>query len=656
MGASAALARVLIGAVFGAVLGAATTARAQSAIWDATISNTHWYVPAQQLLAYASSGTSFSNPIPIGDQTLWTLGVATNGVFNGVSDAQLKLGPIQITQTALIQGFVTTSGQITMLFTPAGGGATTVGLGRMTLIDGVTSMEMQMITGDSLLVTHWAYMLPYDPMTFTPPPPVPLPANSVPQWAWASGTPWSVVSPQLFGTNQPGRLIVSNYQNGYFWGRGIGPNGQVFTLLGSVTPEGKVLLATLSNASLTTLYGDATGDAAAARMLLESYDASSGVFSGDFTNLFLIPPYVNAVRAANNPAAVGAAEALYRIAGSSLGLDGAMAPAITALNGLSGTALSTAVSQTLPVITGAASRATYQAQRAFQHVLETRLDALQVAEPERRLWVRPFGGMVRQERHGDVAGYRASGGGAAAGIEELISPGVLLGGAGAISSTSITGGDETVPNTLGVESYQAGLYGALAPAHDVVARFQAEAVFNRNRTNRSITFMNAAASAGYDSATVHVGGGLAKAVRLAPWLTLAPSLNVDYGEVRADAYSEGGAGALSLNVHAQTYRELMLTSGVKASFQAGNGIEIIAKGGVGYNALNEPTMITASYSGGGDPFVTQGLSVSPWLCSAGLGMAAHGIDGVDLSLHYDLQASPSAALVQSASLVFRRKI
>lgn len=157
-------------------------ALAQSTVWDSTLSNTNWYVPTAQLLAYAAPRTGFSNPIPIGDQTLWSLASATNGSFTGTSVAQLKIGPALLTDTSTIQGFVNTAGQITMLFTPTSGGTVTVGLGHMRTVGGVTSMEMQMITGDSVLVTHWAYMLPYDPATFTPPASQPVPANSVPQW------------------------------------------------------------------------------------------------------------------------------------------------------------------------------------------------------------------------------------------------------------------------------------------------------------------------------------------------------------------------------------------------------------------------------------------------------------------------------------------
>jgi hypothetical protein len=86
-------------------------AGAQSTIWDTTLSNTNWYVPVPQLLAYASPATGFNNPLPIGDQTLWSFGAATNGAFTGLSTAQLAIGPLPVTQISTIQGFVTPRGR-----------------------------------------------------------------------------------------------------------------------------------------------------------------------------------------------------------------------------------------------------------------------------------------------------------------------------------------------------------------------------------------------------------------------------------------------------------------------------------------------------------------------------------------------------------------
>lgn len=78
--------------------------------------------------------------------------------------------------------------------------------------------------------------------------------------------------------------------------------------------------------------------------------------------------------------------------------------------------------------------------------------------------------------------------------------------------------------------------------------------------------------------------------------------------------------------------------------------------GVGYNTLNERVQLTAAYAGGGDAFTTYGLSVSPWLYSAGVGLTGSQSDNLDLSVRYGLQASPSGFLNQTGSLAFRLKI
>lgn len=62
-------------------LGSARVVDAQSTTWDSLLSNSHWYVPQENLLAYMSNSTSFTTPPPIAlwDQTLWSLGTAVEG-------------------------------------------------------------------------------------------------------------------------------------------------------------------------------------------------------------------------------------------------------------------------------------------------------------------------------------------------------------------------------------------------------------------------------------------------------------------------------------------------------------------------------------------------------------------------------------------------
>ena len=125
-----------------------TTAFSQDTRWDALLTNSNWYVPIPGLIAYASNNQSFTTtpPTPIGDQTLWALGTATNGVFTGQSQASFYMNGITTTGISTMQGLVTTGGQIVISFS-SDTAPTTIGIGQMREIGGVPLMEMQMITG-----------------------------------------------------------------------------------------------------------------------------------------------------------------------------------------------------------------------------------------------------------------------------------------------------------------------------------------------------------------------------------------------------------------------------------------------------------------------------------------------------------------------------
>ena len=265
---------------------------AQSSQWDALLSNTNWYVPAPYLVAYAAANSnSFTIPPPIlaGDQTLWTLGPVVNGSFSGTSSATLFVSSgadpgqpsASSTSTSTMSGTIAANGNIRITFTDTTSGVTTLGVGTMQSLGEIPLMEMQMITGTGLLLTHWAYMTPYDPATFTPPQAseVSTAYGTSPEWAWTANTAWAITSPSLFGSDEPGRFTITQYSNGFFLGEGHGPTGsavQFFTQLGSITPEGSVLFDTISNGALTSLLGQISGDVSDAAMTLSGYG-----FSGD---------------------------------------------------------------------------------------------------------------------------------------------------------------------------------------------------------------------------------------------------------------------------------------------------------------------------------------------------------------------------------------
>jgi len=260
------------------------TAKGQSNQWDALLSNSHWYVPQENLLSYMTSSTNFTTPPPLvlWDQTLWSLGTAFEGAFSGSSVANFYSPELSFSNTATIAGLATESGEIRIRFTTSDGG-TIIGIGQFRDVSGTNAMQMQMISGQpgTFYTTHWAYMMPYDPTTFTPPDPVPNSDIVYTEWAWTDGTTWTLASDDLFGAGGVGTFSVEDYRNGYFWGPGTGPAATTlsnFTFLGSITPEGNVLFNVLdSTANLTSLTGRITGDPETGEMELRTYEFDGSV-------------------------------------------------------------------------------------------------------------------------------------------------------------------------------------------------------------------------------------------------------------------------------------------------------------------------------------------------------------------------------------------
>ena len=136
-------------------LSAATTAAyAQSTQWDSILSNSNWYVPVPGLIAYGSAATvSFDRPPPIafGDQTLWALGTATNGVFS--RPEQLPTFDDQRPMVTSAQQFLDAGrghrrrARSAIVFSSARRARASIGIGQMREVGGVPLMEMQMVTG-----------------------------------------------------------------------------------------------------------------------------------------------------------------------------------------------------------------------------------------------------------------------------------------------------------------------------------------------------------------------------------------------------------------------------------------------------------------------------------------------------------------------------
>ncbi len=372
-------------------------------------------------------------------------------------------------------------------------------------------------------------------------------------------------------------------------------------------------------------------------------------FVSDVTTASL---YTGYVQAANNPAAAGAANALGQIE-TPTGSMGTLA------NFLAGSSTdkqkSNAISQTLPMVVGAASQATANTQRSLSQIVQARqsqaagLSSGEEFSGNKDMWMKAFGVWASQQDFGGVSGYKASTGGLAIGGDTSLTSRANIGGVFAFANSNVDGNNAAAPNSMQINSYQAGVYGDLALSPVFNYNYQADFGVNQNQGTRNIIAAAVSANAKYRSYSSHLGSGVKAVLQATDNLTVIPSTRIDYTMVRSNAYNESGADSLNLQNNAQTFQELLVSADLRLDYALSKKLKATLNGGASYNTLGNQVQMTSLYQGGGPAFVTDGLAVAPLMFEAGLGVIGQLRKNLEVIVRYDAQYRTSGYFGQMAS-------
>lgn len=133
--------------------------------WLGEDRGTYWYVPPINLPAVIWNPSDPMNYSSVSDQTVWHIESYADGYFFGTVVAQLGATP---PACQYLIGSVTPEGGVYIAFNQLasssdGSVVITAGSGKMAFKDGEWTFLMQMSTGSSIQVAHWAYMLECTP-------------------------------------------------------------------------------------------------------------------------------------------------------------------------------------------------------------------------------------------------------------------------------------------------------------------------------------------------------------------------------------------------------------------------------------------------------------------------------------------------------------
>lgn len=306
--------------------------------------------------------------------------------------------------------------------------------------------------------------------------------------------------------------------------------------------------------------------------------------------------------------------------------------------------ISEAASETLPLLTGGSVIAVGTSLFSINNIIDSRVafnTGMSSGEEflgDKTIWMKPFGAWTDQDDRGGVTGYDAETIGVIFGADGALNEKTRLGVAFAYASANVDGGTDASPQSVDSNVYQLVGYGSHTLNENTEATFRIGYGQNDNRGRRNIAFTSTVASSDYDSETIQLGAGINHSYAYNEDTILKATAAIDYARIKDDAYSETGAGALSLNVESNTHESVILSIGGEMQKQLENNDLFKANLGVGYDLNDSDIVVTAAFAGAPTAsFNTTGLDQSPWIADAGLAYVHTTEAGAEVSLKYDLQ-------------------
>lgn len=365
-----------------------------------------------------------------------------------------------------------------------------------------------------------------------------------------------------------------------------------------------------------------------------------------------------AVVSQNNNAGKGAARVLDTIIAATP--TGDMSVVRDALGTLtSESAVSHAVSQTLPTLAGGSTTAIMQTMNTTNQVVQARqsqnigLSSGDEFIINHNLWFKPFGSWAKQDTKDNITGYKSDSYGLVAGADRALDDAWRLGLALTYARTNVNSTDDL--NELNVDSYQGTIYSSYTVDPYTEANFQLSFGYNKNDSSRIIDFggLRRTAKGDFGSYSLNAGAGIARRYDAGTNASFVPSIRLDYNRITNESNIEEGAGALNLDVKSQTGDQLIPAVQAKFDYDASDSVTVSALAGVSYDVLNSTNSVTSSYVGGGSSFVTKGLRASPWTVRSGLGLTYKPTDAYDITLRYDREDRGSEFDNQSVTAKLR---
>lgn len=253
------------------------------------------------------------------------------------------------------------------------------------------------------------------------------------------------------------------------------------------------------------------------------------------------------------------------------------------------------------------------------------------------VWFKGFGARATQDMQDGFAGYRSRTAGGSFGADNMLENNWLVGAAFTFADTDVDMDSSRSGDRTDIKTYQATFY----TSHDFGNWYldgmlaYAQQRFDSSRD----TTVTGIASSRYSGNQLSARLAAGFPIFLSDVTTFTPLVGLEWNGVTRDAYSETGAGALSLNVQKETINRVRSILGAKLSTEKelSNGMTMIpsVRASWKHEFNNDAMRSTTTFVGGGPAFNTPGQDLPGNSFSVGATVSLQTSKNFTLSAHVD---------------------
>jgi outer membrane autotransporter protein len=312
-----------------------------------------------------------------------------------------------------------------------------------------------------------------------------------------------------------------------------------------------------------------------------------------------------------------------------------------------------AAEQLRPEINGASMNATLRTTSQVEGVVDARISETHLAQAnglrgmsagdgavDSGVWLQGFGFAGQQDRINNVDGYKANGGGMAAGADTLLSDALRVGAAFSYANTTLDAQGSNIGNNNRINSYQGMLYASwLADGWYLngIAGVGQHQFDSRRLVNIGGVIDNPKAN--YDAWQYFGKVELGLPIAVNNQFSVVPVASLAFSYLDQDAYTETSTNGAALSVQSNDSTSFRSGLGGKAfyNFTAGDIKTVLEGRAIWQHEFADTKQdTTASFAAGGSTFIAQGVAIKREAFNLGASLKFVNEDATQsLSLSYD---------------------